>query len=106
MDGHRENKGGLAADLAGFGRIYVGFFTHVMGYSKVKEKLRAWPEVKGGVGIMGQFHFVKGSNFLHPEAFEGKLKEGFTVNENQIAAQVSAEHIRNVMDNYLALNME
>lgn len=55
---------------------------------------------------MGQFHFVKGSNFLHPEAFEGKLKEGFTVNENQITAQVSAEHIRNVMDNYLALNME
>lgn len=55
---------------------------------------------------MGQFHFVKGSNFLHPETFEGKLKEGFTVNENQIAAQVSVEHIRNVMDNYLTLNKE
>ncbi|MCD2435846.1 hypothetical protein LQE88_07595 [Acidaminococcus sp. NSJ-142] len=53
---------------------------------------------------MGIFQFVKGNHFALPEAQAEPLQEGFLLQENKADAQVSAEHIRPVFENYLALH--
>lgn len=55
---------------------------------------------------MGKFTFVKGNHFYNPENVTTPLEEGFIEGDGRLDAQVSAEHIRTVMENYLALNQK
>lgn len=55
---------------------------------------------------MKKFSFVKGNHFFDPESVTEPLEEGFTENTEKLDAQVSAEHIRPVLENYLALNQK
>ena len=55
---------------------------------------------------MGKFNFAKGNYFFNPKSVTKPLKEGFIVYDEELDAQVSAEHIRNVLENYLALNQK
>lgn len=57
-----------------------------------------------GDNIMGRFTFVKGHHFFLPEYAVDQLQEGFVVDEGRILAQVSAEHIEDVMKKYLRKN--
>lgn len=55
---------------------------------------------------MGNFTFVKGNHFLHPKDVMDLMWEGFIVDNGRIDAQVSAEHIQSVLENYLAVNQD
>ena len=55
---------------------------------------------------MGKFTFVKGNYFFNPESVTKPLQEGFIAYDEELDAQVSAEHIRTVLENYLAMNQK
>ena len=55
---------------------------------------------------MGNFTFVKGNYFLHPEDVMDLMQEGFIADNDRIDALVSAEHIQSVLENYLAVNKD
>ena len=55
---------------------------------------------------MGKFTFVKGNHFFDPDSVTEPLEEGFMEGDRRLDAQVSAEHIRTVMENYLAVNLK
>lgn len=55
---------------------------------------------------MGKFTFVRGNHFLHPKDVMDLMREGFVEADDGIDAQVSAEHIQIVLENYLAVNQE
>lgn len=61
-----------------------------------------WKRGKGD--SMGRFTFVKGHHFFSSEYAADQLQEGFVVDEGRILAQVSAEHIEDVMKKYLRKN--
>lgn len=57
-----------------------------------------------GDNSMGRFTFVKGHHFFSSEYAADQLQEGFVVDEGRILAQVSAEHIEDIMKKYLRKN--
>lgn len=59
---------------------------------------------RGKGDSMGRFTFVKGHRLFSPEYAADQLQEGFVVDEGRILAQVSAEHIEDVMEKYLRKN--